>query len=64
VDFIEALKTGTLPPVNVWTAARYTAPGIVAHASALKDGETLSIPDLGGPPEDAEYLIPNTELLD
>ena len=64
VDFIEALKTSRLPPVNVWTAARYTAPGIVAHASALKDGETLSIPDLGRPPDDAKYLRPNTELLD
>jgi hypothetical protein len=64
VDFIEALKTGALPPVNVWTAARYTAPGIIAHESALRDGESMRIPDLGRPPADAQYLLPNTELLD
>lgn len=49
-DFVRACTTGTLPPVNVWTAARYCAPGIVAHASALRDGERLSIPDFGAAP--------------
>ncbi|RDG30461.1 Gfo/Idh/MocA family protein, partial [Streptomyces corynorhini] len=49
-DFVTAVNTGTLPPVNAWTAARYTLPGIVAHESALKNGERLAIPDYGDAP--------------
>ena len=30
-----AVADGTLPPVNAWTAARFTLPGIIAHQSAL-----------------------------
>ena len=26
-DFVSAVETGTLPPVNAWTAARFTLPG-------------------------------------
>jgi predicted dehydrogenase len=50
-DFVRSCSTGKLPPVNVWTAAKYCAPGIVAHASALRDGERLPIPDLGSAPD-------------
>ncbi|MGW2514378.1 Gfo/Idh/MocA family protein [Streptomyces scopuliridis] len=50
-DFVTAVNTGTLPPVNAWVAARYTLPGIVAHDSALKGGERLEIPDFGDAPE-------------
>ena len=49
-DFVTAVNNGTLPPVNAWVAARYTLPGIVAHASARRDGERLAIPDFGDPP--------------
>ena len=49
-DFLESCARGSLPPNHVWQAARYTAPGIVAHASAFKDGEPMAVPDLGGPP--------------
>ena len=49
-DFVTAVNTGTLPPVNAWLAARYTLPGIVAHESALKGGERLDIPDFGDAP--------------
>ena len=35
-DFVTAVNDGTLPPVNAWVAARFTLPGIVAHASALR----------------------------
>jgi predicted dehydrogenase len=49
-DFVRALTTGTLPPVNAWVAARYTLPGIVAHESARRAGERLPIPDFGDPP--------------
>lgn len=50
-DFVTAVEERTLPPVNAWVAARYTLPGIVAHESALRDGERLRIPDFGDAPE-------------
>ena len=49
-DFVTAVNTGTLPPVNAWEAARYTLPGIVAHESALRGGERLPVPDFGDAP--------------
>ena len=55
-DFVTAINTGTVPPVNAWEAARYTLPGIVAHQSALRGGERLPVPDFGDAP--AELLRP------
>ncbi|NUP53944.1 MAG: Gfo/Idh/MocA family oxidoreductase [Catenulispora sp.] len=49
-DFVTAVATGTRPPVDAWTAARYTLPGIIAHQSALRGGERLPIPDHGSGP--------------
>ncbi|WP_205843620.1 Gfo/Idh/MocA family protein [Nakamurella deserti] len=49
-DFAVAVDTRTLPPVNAWTAARYTVPGIVAHQSALQGGARLPVPDFGDAP--------------
>ncbi len=49
-DFATAVDEGTLPPINAWTAARFTLPGVIAHESALRNGERLTIPDLGSPP--------------
>lgn len=49
-DFVTAVNTGSLPPVNAWTAARFTLPGIVAHESALRNGERLPIRDFGDAP--------------
>jgi predicted dehydrogenase len=43
-EFIEALFQGRRPTVNIYEAVAYTSPGIVAHESALKDGERLKIP--------------------
>lgn len=48
-DFVRAVEDGTLPPVNAWTAARFTLPGVIAHESARRGGERLAIPDLGAP---------------
>ena len=48
-DFVTAAVRGTVPTVSVWDAARYNAPGIVAHESSLRDGESLPIPDFGSP---------------
>ncbi len=49
-DFVNAIASAKLPPVHVWNAARYTIPGIIAHQSALKDGERMAIPDFGDAP--------------
>ncbi|APX02691.1 Gfo/Idh/MocA family protein [Arthrobacter sp. QXT-31] len=49
-DFVRAVNTGSLPPVNAWTAARFTLPGIVAHESARRNGERLPIRDFGDAP--------------
>ena len=59
VKDIRAAVEGALPPNNVWDAARYAMPGIVAHESAKRDGELLEIPDLGGTPsKPIEYCEP------
>lgn len=49
-DFVAAVSTSSLPPVNAWVAARFTLPGIIAHESALKGGARLGIPDFGDAP--------------
>ena len=49
-EFVDACDRQRMPWINVWEAVRYVAPGIVAHQSALRDGETLSIPDWGDAP--------------
>lgn len=49
-DFVTACASGAVPPNNVWQAARYCLPGLVAHESALRDGVLLEIPDCGEPP--------------
>jgi predicted dehydrogenase len=48
-DFVTSVVQNRLPSVSVWDAARYNAPGLVAHASSLKEGEMLPIPDFGSP---------------
>ena len=55
-DFVRAVTTGKLPPNNAWDSARYMIPGLIAHESALRNGEVMDIPDLGGAPEDWERV--------
>ena len=43
-EFIGSILEDRAPLVNVYEALALTVPGIVAHQSALKDGETLKIP--------------------
>jgi len=50
-EFVDSIIKDRQPRTNVWESARYYAPGIVAHQSALKDGELLKIPDWGDVPE-------------
>jgi predicted dehydrogenase len=49
-DFVQACVTGQHPPTNVWAAARYCVPGLIAHESAKRGGELLEIPDFGDGP--------------
>ncbi len=44
-EFIDALLNNRKPMVDVYEALAYTAPGIVGHQSALRDGEYMTIPD-------------------
>ena len=49
-DFAKACARGQQPVLNVWTAASFCAPGIIAHESAKRGGEVLPVPDFGTPP--------------
>lgn len=49
-DFVRAIVDDRRPFNDAWQAARYAAPGIVAHESARRDGEWLEIPDFGENP--------------
>jgi len=49
-EFIDAVSNNRLPAIHAWEAAHYTAMGVTAHKSALRHGESLSIPDFGEPP--------------
>jgi len=46
-EFIEALVENREPAVDVYESLAMTAPGLVAHQSALKGGEQLKVPDFG-----------------
>ncbi|MBM3265482.1 MAG: hypothetical protein FJY97_18960 [candidate division Zixibacteria bacterium] len=48
-DFVRACISGETPPNNVWEAARYAVPGVIAHDSAMAGGTLLEIPDFGDP---------------
>jgi len=49
-EFVRACVEERMPAVNAWEAARYMAAGVMAHKSALKDGELLKVPDWGDAP--------------
>jgi hypothetical protein len=50
-EFVESCLTGRRPAVDVYEAVAFTLPGIIAHQSALKGGESMKIPDLGSAPK-------------
>jgi hypothetical protein len=50
-EFVGAVAEDRVPEINAWEAARYMAMGVMAHKSALKDGELLDVPDWGDAPE-------------
>ena len=43
-DFVDAILRGRKPRVDVIDALNMTVPGYYAHLSAMKDGETMAIP--------------------
>jgi hypothetical protein len=43
-EFIDALLADREPTVDLYESLAMTAPGIVAHTSALKSGEQLEVP--------------------
>ncbi|MGI6496955.1 MAG: Gfo/Idh/MocA family oxidoreductase [Kiritimatiellia bacterium] len=49
-EFVDAVAHDRIPAIHVWEAVRYMAMGVAAHQSALKDGETVSVPDWGDAP--------------
>jgi predicted dehydrogenase len=46
-EFVDAVTHNRRPAVDVHEALAYTVPGIVAHQSALKHGESMAIPQYG-----------------
>lgn len=48
-DFVRACVTRIQPPVDVWTAAGYVLPGLIAHESAMQGGKLLPVPVVHGP---------------
>ncbi len=48
-EFITAILEDREPLVSVYEALAMTVPGIVAHQSALKDGESLKVPQYDRP---------------
>ena len=56
-DFVRSTLSGKLAPCNAWEASRYMLPGIIAHESAMRGGETMAVPNMGNPPEDWDKLV-------
>ncbi len=52
-DFTRACVDGEPPPNGIVDAVRYVLPGLMAHESAIRNGERLSVPDLVGAPGEA-----------
>ncbi len=43
-EFVDACLKERKPAIDVYEALAYTVPGIIAHESSLKDGESMKIP--------------------
>ncbi len=46
-EFVTACVNRTQPANNVWQAARYLVPGLIAHESAMRGGVLMEVPDFG-----------------
>lgn len=43
-EFIDALINNRKPAIDIYESLAYTVPGIIAHQSALKGGESMKVP--------------------
>lgn len=59
-EFVDAVLRDRQPWVDVAQALNMTVPGIVAHQSALKDGELLKIPQYSSTPKTARTSRPES----
>jgi predicted dehydrogenase len=50
-EFVTACVDRVHPPNNVWQAARYLVPGLLAHESALRGGVLIEVTDFGDGPK-------------
>ena len=46
-EFVEAILSDRTPLIDIAQSLNMTVSGIVAHESALRDGELLKIPQYG-----------------
>ena len=46
-EWVTACANRVQPANNVWQAARYLVPGLIAHESAMRGGELMDVPDYG-----------------
>jgi hypothetical protein len=46
-DFVRSILDERPPAVNIYEAVAFCAPGIIAHQSAMRDGEQMKIPQFG-----------------
>jgi len=43
--FLDALRHGNTPPIDVYRACDFTLPGILAYRSSVEGGRSLEVPD-------------------
>jgi hypothetical protein len=48
-EFVNALVEEREPEINIYESLAMTVPGVVAHQSALRDGEQLKVPGFDQP---------------
>ena len=46
-EFVDAVANNRTPAISTSDAAHWLAAGVIAHKSALRDGEWMKVPDWG-----------------
>jgi hypothetical protein len=54
-DFVSAIRGGTTPDIDVYTAVETAAPCIIAARSAERNGEMMDVPDFRPGPGRTEW---------
>jgi predicted dehydrogenase len=47
-DFVQAIRAGAPPPIDVYRALDYTVPGLISEQSIIQGGVPLPVPDFRG----------------